>query len=167
MTGVDGLIDSMVATDWPSVHRIYEQGIASGEATFRTVAPWWQEWNENHLRFCRLVLRLEDEICGWAALSSVSRRAVYSGVAEVSVYVSAPSQGRGYGFRLLEALVDCSEQNGIWTLQASIFPENTASLAIHSKCGFERVGVRKALGCLHGRWRDVALLERRSCRVGC
>lgn len=160
------LIDSMAETDWPSVRRIYEQGIATGEATFRIVVPEWQEWDESHLPFCRLVMRLDGEIQGWAALSPVSRRAVYRGVAEVSVYVSASSRGTGYGHRLLAALVDCSEQKGLWTLQASIFPENAASLAVHSKCGFTTVGIRKALGCLHGRWRDVALLERRSHLVG-
>lgn len=167
MTDTDGFIDSMTETDWPSVRRIYEQGIATGEATFRTGAPDWQEWDEDHLSCCRLVLRLDDEVCGWAALSPVSRRAVYRGVAEVSVYVSTSARGKGLGRHLLSSLVDCSEQNGIWTLQAAIFPENTASMRLHSRCGFEKVGIRKGLGNLHGRWRDVALLERRSRRVGC
>ncbi|HFE67618.1 MAG TPA: N-acetyltransferase family protein [Chloroflexi bacterium] len=160
-------IDSMQAVDWPDVARIYGEGIASGDATFETAVPDWQSWDEGHLSYGRLIARNEaGEIIGWAALSPVSGRCVYGGVAEVSVYVAAGARGRGVGSALLAALVAASEKNGIWTLQAGIFPENEASVAIHQKCGFRIVGRRERLAQQYGRWRDVLLLERRSQVVG-
>ena len=156
----------MAASDWPRVREIYEEGIATGNATFATEAPDWQQWDEDHLPICRLVAGNNDEILGWAALSRVSVRRVYAGVAEVSVYVSTAARGRGFGKALLRELNLTSEQHGIWTLQAGIFPENVASLALHEALGFRRVGVRERLGQLAGEWRNVLLLERRSTVVG-
>lgn len=159
-------IEAMSPEDWPAVRRIYEEGIATGDATFETRAPDWDTWDAGHRRDCRLVARRDSEILGWAALSPVSGRCVYGGVAEVSVYVAAAGRDTGVGSALLRALVDASEAAGIWTLQAGIFPENAASVHIHEHAGFRRVGVRERLGCLSGRWRDVVLLERRSPSVG-
>lgn len=164
---------------WPAVREIYRQGIATGNATFETELPEWEKWDGNHRKDCRLValepfgkdgefvIRLEDvTVIGWAALSLVSGRQVYRGVAEVSVYVAAAARGRGVGKALLRALVGESERNGIWTLQAGIFPENTASISLHKSCGFREVGVRRRIGKLGDVWRDVLLLERRSTNVG-
>jgi L-amino acid N-acyltransferase YncA len=165
---------------WPAVRTIYAEGIATGNATFETEVPDWEKWDRDHRRDCRLVaLEPIDEeaadtliplgkltVLGWAALTPVSSRNVYRGVAEVSVYVAASARRRRVGKSLLEALVKESEVNGIWTLQAGIFPENVASLALHKSCGFRRVGVRRRIGKLGDRWHDVLLLERRSSRVG-
>ena len=153
-------------SDWPAVREIYREGIATGDATFQTEAPDWAEWNGGHLRHSRLVARDGAAIGGWAALSPVSRRACYAGVAEVSIYVAAAHRGSGIGRRLLEALVADSEANGIWTLQAGIFPENRASLVLHERKGFRQVGRRERIGRRDGRWRDTVLLERRSETVG-
>jgi L-amino acid N-acyltransferase YncA len=155
-------IEPMQAEDWPTVKEIYLQGIATGLATFETEEPDWPAWDAAHRPDCRLVARNETGIVGWAALTPVSGRCVYQGVAEVSVYVRADARGRGHGRTLLAALVTASEEAGIWTLQAGIFPENRASLAIHAACGFRQVGFRERLGQLAGVWRDVILLERRS-----
>ena len=152
----------MSVEDWPAVRSIYLEGIATGNATFEKIAPEWERWNEGHLPACRLVARARDEVVGWAALSPVSRRPVYAGVAEVSVYISARARGQGVGTALLSRLVEDSEQAGIWTLQAGIFPENTASIQLHQRAGFRMVGIRERLGSMDGRWRDVVLLERRS-----
>ena len=160
------MIAPMTAADWPDVQRIYREGIATGLATFETDAPEWDDWDGSHLEECRLVARLDGEAAGWAALSPVSDRCVYGGVAEVSVYVSPAHAGKGVGNALMSALVAASEAAGLWTLQAGIFPENEASIALHRKHGFRRVGVRERLGRLDGEWRDVALLERRSAVVG-
>lgn len=160
------LLRRMQADDWPAVRRIYEQGIATGHATFETAAPGWESWDREHLEDCRLVAEREGVVVGWVALSPVSGRCVYAGVAEVSVYVAAAARGQGVGRRLLQALVACSEEAGLWTLQAGIFPENEASLRLHRACGFRVVGRRERLGQLHGAWRDVLLLERRSDVVG-
>ncbi len=157
---------AMKPADWPRVRAIYEEGLATGEATFETAVPAWDDWHADHLEPCRLVARLDGEVVGWAALSPVSDRCVYGGVAEVSVYVAADSRGRGVGTALLAGLVEASEEEGIWTLQAGVFPENQASVAAHESVGFRLVGVRQRLGRLRGIWRDVALLERRSDRVG-
>jgi L-amino acid N-acyltransferase YncA len=156
----------MTAADWPTVRTIYEQGVATGHATFQTVAPAWDAWDAAHLPSCRLVARLDGRVIGWAALSPVSSRAVYAGVAEVSVYVAADARGRGVGRALLRALVTTSEDDGRWTLQAGIFPENVASVHLHEQCGFRVVGRRERIGALAGVWRDVLLLERRSALVG-
>ena len=152
--------------DWELVKEIYLEGIATGNATFETAAPSWEQWDAGHLRFARLVARLESKLIAWAALSPVSQRCVYSGVAEVSVYVSAASRRSGIGRKLLQSLIDESEQNGIWTLQAGMFPENTGSLALHQSCGFCEVGRRRRIGKMNGIWRDTILLERRSPIVG-
>ena len=152
--------------DWDAVKEIYEDGIATGNATVETVAPDWRICNSNHRLDCRLVAREGEEIVGWAALSPVYSRSAYAGVAEVSVYVSEQKRGTGVGKLLLSSLVSTSESAGIWTLQAMIFVENKASIALHSSCGFRTVGTRERIGSLHGRWRDTLLMERRSDLVG-
>jgi len=163
---VDYTIDALHKGDWSEVRAIYVGGIATGQATFETQAPTWEAWDAGHLPQPRLVARCGGHIIGWAALSRVSSRAVYAGVAEVSIYVSENSRGQGLGTALLAALIAASEQAGIWTLQAGIFPENLASLAVHTRFGFREVGRRERLGKLRGLWRDVMLLERRSNIVG-
>jgi L-amino acid N-acyltransferase YncA len=150
------------ARHWAAVRAIYAEGIATGQATFQTGVPEWDAWHTGHLPRPRLVAVSGAEVRGWAALSPVSARPVYAGVAEVSVYVAAAARGGGVGSLLMEALVTRSEEAGIWTLQAGIFPENSASVALHRKHGFRVVGRRERLGRLHGAWRDVLLLERRS-----
>jgi phosphinothricin acetyltransferase len=159
-------IEPMRRADWEAVRRIYEEGIATGHATFETEVPGWETWNASHLRECRLVAREDGRIVGWAALSPVSSRCVYGGVAEVSVYVATGATGKGIGEALRRQIVARSEQHGIWTLQAGIFPENAASLALHRACGFRELCVRERLGKLAGVWRDVILFERRSRSVG-
>jgi phosphinothricin acetyltransferase len=155
-------IEAMRQGDWLAVRAIYLSGIATGLATFETEAPAWSAWDAAHLQAPRLVMRSAAGVAGWAALSPVSQRCVYGGVAEVSIYLAEAYRGRGLGKQLLAELVRQSEDEGIWTLQAGIFPENEASIAVHLACGFRLVGVRQRLGQLHGVWRDVALLERRS-----
>ena len=160
----------LMAAHWPEVRTIYEEGIATGNATFTTTPPTWDEWDQSHLPHSRLVAVAAneagpDQVLGWAALSPVSGRCVYAGVAEVSVYVAAAARGRGVGRRLLAALVTGSEANGIWTLQAGIFPENHSSLGIHKTVGFREVGRRERIGQMAGIWRDTLLLERRSAVV--
>jgi len=156
----------MFSDDWVEVARIYLEGIESGHATFETDVPSWERWNATHLPFARLIAIAGEAIIGWAALSRVSAREVYSGVAEVSVYVADKSRGQGIGRVLLEALIKESESNGIWTLQASIFPENAGSIRLHQHCGFREVGRRERIAKLRGVWRDTVLLERRSPAVG-
>jgi L-amino acid N-acyltransferase YncA len=159
-------IRPMRSDDWPAIRNIYSEGIATGNATFETETPEWAKWDQGHHQDCRLVARDSERILGWAALSSVSARRVYRGVAEVSVYVAAEARGRGVGKKLLQSLVEHSECCGIWTLQAGIFPENISSIALHKSCGFREVGRRQKLGQRGGVWRDVLLLERRSSTVG-
>lgn len=159
-------VDAMTPQDWNAVRRIYAEGIATGDATFETEPPTWEQFDREHLPQSRLVSRDGGDVTGFACLAPVSDRCAYTGVAEVSVYVSASARGRGVGRALLEQLIDSAEGSGIWTLQSGIFPENRASLALHRRCGFREVGVRERLGCMEGRWRDVVLLERRSRRVG-
>jgi L-amino acid N-acyltransferase YncA len=159
-------ISPMELPDWPEVRAIYEEGIATQNATFETSAPDWASWNAKHLEAGRLVARRHGQVLGWVALGHVSSRCVYSGVAEVSIYVAASVRGQGVGTALLQAAVAGSEAAGIWTLQAGIFPENLGSIAVHKSCGFREVGVRMRLGQLAGLWRDVMLLERRSTIVG-
>jgi phosphinothricin acetyltransferase len=163
---MDVTINEMKAEDWDAVKAIYEEGIATGQATFESTVPAWEEWDANHLQLCRLAARKGDRIAGWAALSAVSSRCAYGGVAEVSVYVAEEARGQGIGTRLLRALVQVSEREGFWTLQAGIFPENEASIHVHEKCGFRTVGRRERLGQMHGVWRDVVLMERRSTITG-
>lgn len=160
------VIDSMSKNDWEQVRAIYMEGIATANATFETESPSWSEWNAKHHAFARLVAREADYIHGWVALGPVSSRAVYAGVADESIYIRASSRGQGIGLELLRAAIEESEQNRIWTLQAGIFPENRASIALHTKCGFREVGRRERIGCMQGVWRDVILFERRSLKVG-
>jgi phosphinothricin acetyltransferase len=157
----------VLAAHWPEVRAIYTEGIATGQATFATEAPAWADWDSSHLAACRLVAVSTDaRVLGWAALSPVSGRCVYAGVAEVSVYVAAGARGQGVGRALLAALATASEQQGLWMLQAGIFPENEASVRLHEGAGFRVVGRRERIGQLHGQWRDTLLLERRSNVVG-
>jgi L-amino acid N-acyltransferase YncA len=148
--------------DWPDVVRIYEEGMLTGNATFETQLPSWEAWDAGHLAEHRLVVTLDDEVVGWAALSPYSDRECYRGVAEESIYIAERARGLGLGRRLLGALIASAEAAGIWTLQAGIFPENEASIALHVALGFRVVGVRERLGRSRGVWRDVVLLERRS-----
>lgn len=152
--------------DWTEVRRIYGEGIATGNATFETEIPSWEAWNAAHRRDCRLVVRDGANLLGWAALTPVSGRCVYGGVADLSVYIAAAARGRGVGRALLTSLIQESEHQGIWTLQAGIFPENEASLRLHRALGFRDVGRRERIGRMNGAWRDVMLLERRSAVVG-
>lgn len=156
----------MKPSHWEAVKEIYKEGIATGNATFQQSAPTWEEWNNSHLPHCRIVAKEGDGILGWAALTPVSGRCVYAGVAEVSVYVSNKARGKGLGKQLLQKLIEESEANGIWTLQAGIFPENVASIKIHEACGFRVLGTRERIGKMNGVWRDTVLLERRSKTVG-
>ncbi len=164
-------INALRPDDWPSVRSIYEEGIATGLATFETRVPEWTDWDQNHLPTCRLVARQSAQdgsrrIAGWAALSPVSRRLVYAGVAEVSIYIAGWARAQGVGRTLLAALIDESERAGIWTLQATIFAENSASLALHRSCGFREVGRRERIAQRNGIWHDTVVLERRSKIVG-
>ena len=155
-------VDRMHAADWPEVCAIYLAGLSTGDASFETAAPEWEKWEAKYLRDYLRVARSDKGVIGWAGISAFSTRAVYSGVAEVSVYVAAHAKRQGVGSALLRAVVEASEQGGFWTLQAGIFPENAASLALHKSCGFREVGRRERLGKREGVWRDSLLLERRS-----
>ena len=159
-------IQPMTQADWPAVQRIYADGIATGNATFETQTPDWEIWDGGHLADCRLVALLDGVVVAWAALSPVSARACYAGVAEHSIYVDERHRGRGIGKALLKEFVRQAEQHGFWTIQSSIFPENAASIAIHLACGFRVVGRRKRVAMQNGVWRDTVLVERRSRVVG-
>lgn len=160
------IIDAMCDDDWEAVKTIYLEGIATGHATFETAAPEWEAWNSGHRPDCRFVARRDGEVIGWTALSPVSKRSVFSGVAEVSIYVAAAERRHSVGRSLLLTLIEASEVAGIWTLQAGIFAENEASVSLHLACGFHIVGRRERLGRHYGVWRDALLLERRSSWVG-
>ena len=162
----DLTIAPMTPGDWPSVRRIYADGMATGNATFETEPPDWDTWNRSHHPQCRLVAYIGDVIVAWAALSPVSARACYAGVAEHSIYVDEAYRGRGIGKTLLTEFVRQSEAAGFWTLQSSIFPENEASIATHLACGFRILGRRKRVAMLNGIWRDTVIVERRSPAVG-
>ena len=151
---------------WDSVRKIYEEGIATGYSTFETTAPEWESWDNSHLPFGRLVALIDGKVAGWASLSKVSDRCVYAGLAEVSVYVSFSAHRKGVGSALLNALVEESEANNIWTLIAAIFPDNTPSINMHQKLGFRFLGRRERIGKLNGKWHDSLLFERRSKLVG-
>jgi L-amino acid N-acyltransferase YncA len=155
-------IKSMLSTHWEKVKEIYEEGIATGNATFETTAPSWEDWDADHVKVPRLVAIENEEIVGWAALTNVSGRCIYAGVGEVSVYVSGTQRGKGIGRRLLQALISESEKNNYWTLQAGIFPENKSSIKIHEDCGFRLIGVREKIGKMNNVWRDTLLMEKRS-----
>ena len=156
----------MTKNDWSSVAEIYKQGIETGNATFEKEIPTWEKWNAEHLPDCRIIATIEDSVIAWAALTPVSERCVYAGVAEVSVYVSYNYQRLKIGTKILEKLISESEESGIWTLQAGIFPENKASIKIHENLGFRIVGLREKIGKMDGIWRDTILLERRSKNIG-
>jgi phosphinothricin acetyltransferase len=159
-------IRKMETGDWEEVKNIYEAGIATGLATFEVAAPGWEQWDKGHLSFARLVAVYKETVVGWAALSAVSSRCVYGGVAEVSVYISDDHRGKGIGKALLQALITESEANGIWTLQAGIFTDNTASIKLHEGVGFRLIGYREKIGKLKDQWKDNFILERRSKVVG-
>ena len=163
---MDFMLMEMVPEDWSQVREIYLEGIQTGNATFETSAPDWTHWDKVHLAACRLVARGKNQVIGWAALSPVSTRAVYAGVAEDSIYVRINQRGRGVGAVLMKELIERSEALGIWMLQTSIFPENTTSLTLHQKAGFRVVGRRERIAQLKGVWRDTIFLERRSQIVG-
>jgi phosphinothricin acetyltransferase len=156
----------MQSADWEQVRAIYLEGIATGQATFETEAPTWEQWDAAHHPFARLVARGGNRVLGWAALSPVSSRRCYAGVAEASVYVAAEWRDGSVGRQLLEALIRESERQGIWTLQGATFPENEASLRLQQRCGFRKVGRRVRIAQLHGVWRDTIITERRSSVVG-
>ena len=158
----------MRSDDWPAVRAIHREGIATGNATFEVEpARDWEAWDHGHLPHSRLVAEAQGgAVLGWAALSPVSARFAYRGVAEVSIYVASAARGRGIGTGLLAELIDASEAAGIWTLQAAVFPENEATIRLHRAAGFREVGRRERIGEHHGRWRDTVLLERRSERAG-
>ncbi|HSN10161.1 MAG TPA: GNAT family N-acetyltransferase [Hanamia sp.] len=158
--------EKMLPVNWEAVKQIYIEGIATGDATFQLEAPGWDEWNKDHLPHSRIVVKENDEVLGWAALTAVSGRCVYAGVGEVSVYISAKARGKGLGKQLLQKLIEESEANNIWTLEAGIFPANIASIKIHENCGFRIVGTRERIGQMNGVWRDTVLMERRSKIIG-
>jgi L-amino acid N-acyltransferase YncA len=155
-------LDKMLPADWEAVKQIYEEGIATGNATFQQQAPSWEEWNSDHLSHSRIIAKEDGTVLGWAALTGVSGRCFYAGVAEVSVYVSDKARGKGLGKKLLQKLIEESEANNIWTLQAGVFPENIASIKIHNASGFRTFGFRERIGQMNGIWRDTVLMERRS-----
>ncbi len=157
-------INGMTETDWPEVSRIYQEGVDTNLATFQLDYPSWHEWNSSHLNNCRLVITEDGgEVVGWAALTAVSGRCVYAGVAEVSVYVAQSHRGRGVGKALLLELIHCSERDGFWTLQSGIMQDNTASICLHESCGFRMVGYREKIGRdRFGNWRNTVLMEKRS-----
>jgi len=157
-------IDHMCRKDWDQIALIYKEGIETGNATFEQSVPSWDSWILNHPLEFGIVARSDDEMLGWAALSPTSRRKAYNGVMEVSVYVSEKHRGRGVGLALLEKLIELSEDQGVWTLQAGIFPENQSSM-LHAKCGFKIVGIREKIGKMNDIWRDVVLMERRKHEV--
>ena len=160
------IIEPMNDESWSAIQRIYNDGIATKNATFQTEAPEWTVWDQSHLKDCRLIARIDNQVAGWAALSNVSNRCVYSGVAEVSIYIDSAFRGMGVGDHLMKQLITDSEKHGIWTLQSGIFPENKASIALHLKNGFVIVGIREKIGKMDNVWRDTALFERRSQVVG-
>jgi len=156
------LVRPITKEDWHSIAGIYRQGIETGNATFETEIPTWEKWDSAHLESCRIVAVCDNDIAGWAALVPVSARRVYSGVAEVSIYIADKYRGMKIGSRLLEMLIKQSEIEGFWTLQAVIFPENIASIRMHQNLGFRQVGYREKIGKMNGKWRNTILLERRS-----
>ena len=158
-------IEAMTEGDWPEVLVIYEEGLATGVGSFESVAPSWEQWNAARLPHSRLVAR-EDRLVGWAALSPISKRACYAGVAEVGIYIAASARGRGIGRTLLLALIESAEAHGIWTLQGATIADNVASLALQASCGFRVVGRRERIARRDGKWHDTVLTERRSDTVG-
>ncbi len=163
---MDVLIRNLDKNDWKQAAEIYRLGIETKNATFEKSVPKWEDWDKNHLQHCRFVAELNNEVVGWAVLSRVSPREVYKGVAEVSIYISPLHSNKGIGKKLLTMLIDQSEKNGIWSLQASIFPENAASINLHKSCGFREIGYLEKIANMDGVWRNTILLERRSKTIG-
>jgi L-amino acid N-acyltransferase YncA len=168
-------IEEMLPEHWAEVAQIYAEGMATGNATFQTEVPNWTTWDGDHLPYGRLIARKTGKkdvytegssILGWAALTAVSGRCVYAGVAELSVYVAASARGQGVGKLLMNNLIKDAEINGLWTLQAGIFPENLGSVQLHLKSGFRQIGYREKVGKMDGIWRNTLLFERRSLVVG-
>ncbi|MBU2701391.1 phosphinothricin acetyltransferase [Sporomusaceae bacterium BoRhaA] len=155
-------IIAMQPSDWKQVCEIYAQGIQTGQATFETKVPSWEQWDENHLKICRIVACSGESILGWAVLSPTSKRFAYAGVVEVSIYVDKKYCGQGVGKALLERLISLSEEVGFWTLQSTIIRENIASYRLHEKCGFRKVGVREKIAKIGNEWHDTVLMEWRS-----
>lgn len=151
---------------YPQVARIYKQGLSTGMASFETTIPDFEVWNKKFLIHSRLAIVNEEKVLGWSALSAVSQRQVYKGVAEVSIYMEEEARGHGLGQQLLNALILSAEANGVWSIQASVFPQNTASINLHLKCGFRQIGYKEKIGFRDGRWQDNVLFERRSLVVG-
>jgi phosphinothricin acetyltransferase len=160
------IIREITEADYPSVKRIFEEGIASGNSTFQKTAPAWDEWNDSKLPYCRLAAISDDEIAGWTALTPTSKREVYKGINEESIYIAEKFAGKGIGKLLLNALIDESEKHGVWTLYAAIFPENKISIRLHLSCGFREIGYMEKAGCMNGLWRNTILFERRSKKIG-
>lgn len=159
-------IEKLLPVHWPGVSQIYIEGIQTGNATFEMTAPEWQQWDSGHLQHSRIIAAVENAVAGWAALSPVSERCVYAGVAEVSIYIGEKFRGQHIGDLLLKALIPSSEDNNIWTLQSGIFPENNVSVHLHEKNGFRIIGRREKIGKMNGIWRDTLMLERRSNKAG-
>ncbi|MEN9685932.1 MAG: hypothetical protein RLZZ28_1718 [Bacteroidota bacterium] len=160
-------INPLLPSHWEQVKKIYEEGLATGNASFQTAAPSWDEWDQSHAPKARLVALENNTVTGWAAITPVSGRCVYAGVGEISIYIAAAARGGGIGKKLLQALIEESEKENYWTLQAGIFPENGASIALHLSAGFRIIGTRERIGRMQDRWRDTVLLERRSNKIGC
>jgi phosphinothricin acetyltransferase len=160
------MIRDLREADAAAVLLIYQQGLDSGEASFETSAPEWRDWNKKYLPVCRLIAEQDEQVQGWAALAPVSARDCYRGVAEISVYVASNHRGKGVGQELMAALVEASENSGVWSLYSSIFPENRATLRLHLRQGFREVGIRERIARQGGRWRNTMILERRSVVVG-
>jgi len=160
------IIEEMRDESWEAVQLIYNAGIATKNATFQTETPEWEAWDQSHRKDCRFIARIDNKVAGWAALSNVSNRCVYAGVAEVSIYIDSDFRGMGVGDHLMKQLISESERHGLWTLQAGIFPENKASIALHLKNGFRILGTREKIGKMDNIWRDTVMLERRSRIVG-
>ena len=164
---MDYIIDEMKESDWEQVANIYLEGIKTGKATFQTEIPNWESWNSGHINSCRLVVRSESTVLGWAALSPTSSRCVYAGVAEVSIYIGEKHKGKGIGTVLLKKLIKLSEENEFWTLQSGIVSKNIASIALHKNCGFREIGIREKVAKMNNKeWMDVTFMERRSTIVG-
>lgn len=160
------IIETMKPSDWNSVSEIYKEGIDTKIATFQSEVLTWKDWDKSHCEHCRLIARLKDQVLGWAALSPVSTRSAYAGVAEVSIYIGNNYKGMNVGTTLLEALIEISEKQGYWTLQSGIIKENISSLKLHNKCVFRKIGYRENIGKMdNGKWHDVVLVERRSKKI--
>ena len=159
-------IKPITKDNFSEVIEIYKQGLATNIATFQNDSPQWEEWDKGHLDFCRISIFDNNKMLGWTALTSVSSRCVYAGVAEVSIYIAQDERGKGIGKTLLTELIQQSEENGIWTLQSGIFAENESSIKLHEKCGFRLVGYREKIGKKNGIWKDNVLMERRSKNIG-